>query len=149
MKKIPTLKLLQHYNDIIKELKSRGILRTTNNPLSDYAEYLVAEKLKLNLEVNSKKSYDATDYKTKKTYQIKARRITKPIKSFQLGIIRSLDFDFLVVVIFNEDFTVSYACKMPKKIITKYATRSKYQNGYILMLNNKVLKDENVELLKI
>ncbi len=149
MKKISTLKLLQTYSDIINELKTRGVLRTTNNPVSDYAEYLVAEKLKIKLEVNSKKSYDATDLRSKKTYQIKSRRIIKPTGSFQLGIMRSLDFDFLIVVIFNQDFSISYICQIPKKIITNYAKWSEYQKGYILILNDRVLKDKKVKLLKI
>lgn len=59
--KLSVRELLQCYVDTIAELKIRKIVRTGNNPTGDYAEWLVAKKLNLTLETNSKAGYDAVD----------------------------------------------------------------------------------------
>ncbi len=65
--------LLRAYGDIIDELRTRGVVRTGNNPIGDYTEWLVAQRLHLTLTSNSTLGYDATDG-TGIRYQIKARR---------------------------------------------------------------------------
>jgi hypothetical protein len=144
------LRLLRQHSKIITQLKNAGIIRSANNPVGDYAEWLVAKRLKLNLESNSTKSYDATDPKTKKTYQIKGRRLTKKNGSRQLGVMRTKDFDFLAAVIFNEDFTVQEAYLIPKKIIkSPYVRYSDHQHGEILILRGKILTDKNIIKIKL
>ena len=61
------------YADILSELNARGVVRTYNSPVGDYAEWLVAEKMDLKLEKNSKKGYDAYNLSTDTRYQIKSR----------------------------------------------------------------------------
>ena len=53
--------LLQLQASVIDELKARGVVRTKNNPLGDYTEWLVAKALGLELATNSAAGYDATD----------------------------------------------------------------------------------------
>ena len=45
--------LLQCFADILDELKERRIVRTRNNPVADYAEWLVTRQLGLSLERSS------------------------------------------------------------------------------------------------
>ncbi len=140
-------KLLQLHTSIIQELKSRKVLRTRNNPVADFSEWLVAQSLGLNLEKNSKAGYDALD-KKKNRYQIKARRTIPENKSTQLGVIRNLDkkdFDFLIGIIFKENYEIRYAAKIPHKAVGKIAKFSKHQNGYILHLRPEVFADKRVE----
>jgi len=144
------LTLLRNYSSIIERLRDSGVLRSSNNPVADYAEYLISQKLKLNLTSNSNKSFDAVDPKTGIRYQIKARRVTKFSNSRQLGVIRSMDFDFLIAVIFAENFNVLEAYRIPKKIIKPpYVRFSKHQNGNILILRGLILKDKLVKKLNI
>ena len=122
-------------------------MRSFNNPVADYAEYIVANKLNLELAPNSNKEFDAIDRKTGVKYQIKSRRLTRFNKSRQLSILRNLDgakFKFLIAVIFDEKFDILEAYKIPKNIIKKYARFSKHQNGHILILRGPVLKDGRV-----
>lgn len=149
MKAQEIINLLRKYSFIMRQLRAAGILRSSNNPVADYAEYLVAKRLKLKLAPNSNKSVDAINPKTKTRYQIKSRRITEFSNSRQLGVIRSLDFDFVIAVIFKENFEISEVYKIPKKIILKYARFSKHQNGYILILFGAILKDKNLKKIKI
>jgi hypothetical protein len=50
----------------------------------------------------------------------------------------------LVVILFDKDFTVKKAYKMPHEVIKKYGSYSKHQNGYILTVNQKVINDISV-----
>ena len=142
-----TDELLEVYSLIIEELIRRGVIRTTNNPVADYAEYIVAKKLGLKLENNSTAGHDAIDENNIK-YQIKSRRNNDRNKSKQLGVIRNLElkkFDYLIGVIFNDKFHVLEAYKIPVGAISDYARFSPHQNGHILALKGKVLRDERIE----
>jgi hypothetical protein len=46
------------YRAILRELRSRGVIRTDNAPVGDYAEYLVATTLGGQLAPNSEKAWD-------------------------------------------------------------------------------------------
>lgn len=138
--------LLRYYADILDELKHRDVVRTSNNPVGDYAELLVAQKLGFSLERNSKSGYDATD-PTNKRIQIKSRRLSSASGNRRLSVIRNLDskeFDYLVGVLFNRDFTVKEAYKIPHDTISDYARFSEHQNGHILSLRGGILSDPRV-----
>jgi hypothetical protein len=146
-KAFSTPDLLRHFADIMDELKQRGVVRTRNNPVGDYAEWLVAQRLDLSLERNSKSGYDATNTSGER-FQIKSRRLDPSNNSRQLSVIRNLDageFDYLIGILFDRDFTVNKAYKVPHGIIAKYARFSKHQNGHILHLRGDILRDPCVE----
>jgi len=139
--------LLRSFADILDELKERKVVRTRNNPVADYAEWLVAQQLGLLLERNSKRGYDATD-QDGKHYQIKSRRLDRTNESRQLSVIRNLDaaeFVYLIGILFNRDFTVKEAYKIPHGVIKEHARFSELQNGYILHLQGEVLTVPEVE----
>lgn len=50
--------LLTLYVDILDELRERGVIRTENGPIGDYAERLAANRLGLTLVKNSTVGYD-------------------------------------------------------------------------------------------
>ena len=142
--------LLQLYGRLMEELRQRKLIRSSNNPVSDYAEKIVCEKLKLALQAKSSKGYDALDERNGTKYQIKARRLTRHNKSRQLGVIRNLDqrlFDYLIAVIFDESFKPIEVWRIPRETIPKYARYSSHQNGHILVLTGEVLKDKTVTQL--
>lgn len=142
-----SLDLLECFADILDELKKRGVVRSRNNPVADYAEWLVAKKLGLSLERNSRSGYDATT-RSGERIQIKSRRLDPSSKSHQLSVIRNLEareFDYLIGVLFNRDFTVKEAYKIAHGVIAKYARFSEHQNGHILHLRGEILKDPRVE----
>lgn len=151
LSKKSTQNLLIGYSKILRELRRRGVVRTSNSPTGDYAELLACRKFHLKSAPNSTKSYDAKD-KNGQKYQIKSRRLTEENKSQLLGVIRGLskaDFKFLIVVIFNEDYSVKYYYKMPKNVIAKYAKYSKHQNGHILNMRGQVKNDPLVNIYKV
>ena len=139
--------LLRCFADILDELKGRKVVRTRNNPVGDYAEWLLTQRLGLLLERNSKRGYDATG-RDGKRYQIKSRRLDQTNDSTQLSVVRNLDaaeFDYLIGILFNRDFTVREAYKIPHGVIKGHANFSELQNGYILHLQGEVLAARGVE----
>jgi hypothetical protein len=147
LKALSTSDLLRHFANILDELKQRNVVRTRNNPVADYAEWLVSKKLALRLEPNSKFGYDAISDANER-FQIKSRRLDPSNKSRQLSVIRNLEskeFDYLIVVLFNKDFTVKEAYKIPHHLIGKFSRFSKHQNGHILNLRGDILKRTDVE----
>lgn len=142
--------LMRLYAEVLDELNSRSIIRTYNSPVGDYAEWIVAKKLGLELEANSKKGYDAFDSKSKLRYQIKSRweRQAPCPQSRELNVIRNYDsnqFDYLIIVIFDKHFVVKEAYSIPHAVVSEYARYSTHQNGYILIAIGKVLFDERIE----
>ncbi len=129
------------------ELKSRGILRSFNNPVADYSETLVSLALGLRLEPNSNQGYDAVDSEGAR-YQIKGRVIRGNDSLHQLGVIRKLvaqEFHFLIAVLFDQDFAVIEAYRIPHRVIARYAKYNDHQHGHILRLRGKITEDPEVE----
>ncbi|MBI4286518.1 MAG: hypothetical protein HY670_11580 [Chloroflexi bacterium] len=140
--------LLKCFADLLDELKQRGIVRSRNNPVADYGEWLVESHLGFSLERKSKRGFDASDPKSGKRYQIKSRRLDPTNQSTQLSVIRSLaanEFDYLIGILFDRDFSVREAYKIPHGVIQKYARFSSHQNGYILHLQGALLRELQVE----
>lgn len=69
--------LFSLYRAILSELKDRGVIRTENAPVGDYAEYLVATALGGQLAPNSEKSWDVLT-KDGEKLQVKARVVSEP-----------------------------------------------------------------------
>ncbi|WP_197445763.1 MULTISPECIES: hypothetical protein [unclassified Pseudomonas] len=114
--------LLKLHAAAIDELKNRGVLRTKNNPVGDYAEWLVSSALNLTLAKNSAAGHDAKSSDGKKI-QIKDRCITASNRSRQLSVIRNLnknDFDEFIAVIFNEAYDPIEAYLIPHAVISEY-----------------------------
>ena len=93
-------------------------LGRTSNILGEYAEYLAHKYYGGKLLEISKSSADikASDGTL---YQIKSRKIKKS-NSTQLGIIRSWDFDFLVVILFDINGNIKKALEIPMVIAKEY-----------------------------
>ena len=138
---------LEEYASILKDLKAANVIRTYNSPIGDYAEWLVSNTLGLKLEENSKKGYDAIDENSGEKYQIKSRWFHQGKNSNRLNVIRNYDdnqFKYLIIVIFEKNFTVKEAYKVEHDVIKKYFDFNEYQRGYIVSLKKEFLEDEGV-----
>jgi len=147
LEKLEPLDLLRVSAAAIRELHRRGIVRTRNNSLGDYTEWLVARKLGLSLEGNSSSGYDAISPDGTR-YQIKSRRITPENKSVMLSAIRRLDenlFDAVIAVMFDEEFAIMYAAKIPREVIAESAYFSSHVNAHRFFFRTSVLDDPRVE----
>lgn len=148
LKSMKPAELLRLYAELMEELRDRGLVRTSNNPVADYAEKVAVEELSLQRASKEERGYDAMDNKGRK-YQIKGRRITRHNKSRQLGAIRNIDqglFDYLVAVIFNERFEIVEMWRIPFDFVKNNVTWSKQVNGHIFQAKPGLLEsDKRVE----
>lgn len=141
LKSISELGLLQLYAELIEELRDRGIIRSGNNPVADYAEKVAVERLSLKQVGKEQKGFDAVDTQGYR-YQIKGRRITKHNSSRQLSVIRNLNerlFDYLIAVIFDESFKVKEIWKIPYEFVKEHSKLSEHQNGHIFYAEPEIL----------
>ncbi|MGS3184450.1 hypothetical protein ACB288_12025 [Aeromonas taiwanensis] len=146
LSELSAIELLRLQSFATNELLRRGVVRTQNNPLGDYTEWLVSNALSLELQSNSKAGYDGIDNDGIK-YQIKGRRVTPKNNSRQLSAIRNYDkrdFDVLVAVIYDESFNIIEAVTLPHEAIVDYATYRAHVNAHILVLKGPVLNDPRV-----
>ena len=147
---LSVLELLSLHSEILTELRSREVIRTKNNPVGDYAEWLVSEALGMTLLSNSSAGADAIDADGMKV-QIKARRVTPDNPSRQLSALRNYeaaDFDYLIAVIFDEDYNVLDGYKIPHEVIRDYARHSDHVNARIINLKGAILADPRVTSIK-
>lgn len=138
--------LLADYASILDELRDRKIVRSSNNPLSDYAELLFCNAYDWAREGNSASGYDATDAFGMR-YQIKARRITPHNRSRQLSAIRNLDkgpFDFLAGLLVDQTFQVVRAALIPVSVVRHESDHSDHTNSWKFLLRDDVWKMEGV-----
>ena len=139
---------LKDYASIINSLYSAGVVRTYNSPVGDYAEWLVSTKLNLHLEKNSEKGYDAMDAESGLRYQVKSRWMHPGKNSRQLNVIRNYEdnqFDYLVAVIFGNDFDVAEAYVIPHDVLKEYFPFNKHQNGIVVTLTHEFIHDTRVK----
>jgi Family of unknown function (DUF6998) len=144
------IELLRLQASITNELKDRKVVRTQNNPLGDYTEWLVSKALNLQLAENSKTGYDGVTKEGVKI-QIKGRRVTANNNSRQLSAIRKYDdrdFDKLAAVIFDDNFNILEAFLIPHEVIGDYANYRKHVNAHILILKGPILSDPRITSIK-
>ena len=132
--------LLLLYADVLEALRNRNVVRSANNPVGDYAEKLVCAGLDLAPSKKSNKGYDAHDPRTGDRYEVKARRQTVHNKPTRFSPLRDFDeghFNFLIAVLFESDFSVRKAVKIPYRAIDdRISFYSNYQNGRVVYVRD-------------
>ena len=140
------LELLQTRGAVIEELRRRGVVRTANNPIGDYTEWLVCSRLELKIQGNSQAAFDAVDPQNGDRYQIKGRRSNS--NSVQFSSIRNLEnhgFDFVVAVVFNEDYSIRFAFRIAHAAVPALAHYQAHTNGLNLILTERAVEQDGVE----
>jgi hypothetical protein len=133
--------LFSLYRAILRELKYRGVIRTGNAPVGDYAEYLVATALGGQLAPNSEKAWDVLGHDGEKL-QVKARVVSEPAEpgQLQLSPFRSFGFDSAVIVLLSAtDYTVSRASKVPCQVVESSAVYRQHVNGKVLFARPDIM----------
>lgn len=146
LKSLPAGTLLRLSALVIEELRRRELVRSSNNPVADFAELLAARALSLTLVGKSSAGHDAVDASGAR-YQVKGRRITAHNPSRQLSFIRGLPekpFDFIVGILFDADFSVKRACVIPFDVVQRRAVFVPKVNGHRFLLRDDVWTENTV-----
>ena len=135
--KIP--KLWKKYNNSANDLKKS--LGRTSNLVGEYAEYIANKYLNGKLLSASNASADI-ELPNGDLYQVKSRKINRGLTE-QLSIIRSWDFDYLVVVLFDKDGLILKGLICSSSVANKYSKENKHQNGWVITTTSDFLNDKN------
>jgi hypothetical protein len=135
--------LLGIYGQVLEELREREVIRSSNAPTGDYAEWLVQRALGGKLQPSSNKSADLV-LRTKKI-QIKARVVSDPEKSGerQLSSFRSWDFDDAVIVLFDRRYDVQRATRIKVAELKAVAREDKWVSGKRVIAHDALLDRGN------
>jgi hypothetical protein len=140
--------LLRLSRDAVTELRRRGIVRTANLAVGDYAEWLVAKTVNGNLVSNSTKSHDILTPSNERL-QVKCRVVTdiRRRSERQLSAFRSWDCEAVVIVLFDESFNVRRMTQLPMRVVRAVARSHAYVNGHIVFATDELLsRPEAVQL---
>ena len=144
------LELMREYVVLKHKMTELGISRTEGEPTGDYAEWLVSTKMGLQIAGNTVQSgFDLVDPKTGITYQVKARRIFKSHQyKISLAKYNKYPFDYLIVVLFDEDFSVRDAYQYPYEVIPSFFDPEKENMKIMFSVKNYKKKFENQPSVK-
>jgi hypothetical protein len=135
-----TNELLALSRAILAELRRRGVIRTGNAPAGDYAELLVRVATGGELAPNSQRSWDVLTPDGERL-QVKARVVTNPKTQGerQLSVFRSWDFDSAVVVLFDDEFKVWRAARLPVVLLREQARFVEHVRGHRILARDELL----------
>ena len=146
LKQMTNVELLQAHGAVIDELIHREVVRTRNNPIGDYTEWLVCARLGLDPQNNSTAAFDALSKTGGQRYQIKGRQ--SHAHRVQFSAIRNLDqvgFDFVIAVVFNKDYSIRFAAKLTHAAVQQLCRHHGHVNAHILMLSEDCFEVDGVE----
>lgn len=127
--------LLSQYAEILAELRARGVVRTSNAPLGDYAEYVALRAYGGTLAPNSAKSYDLLTIDERRV-QVKARTVsltTSPSAVF--SVFRSFDFDVATLIVLDaRTYGLQWAREMSPEDVRGASRWSPHVNGHLLQV---------------
>ncbi len=138
--------LLKLHSSVLEALRTRGTLRSGNNPVADYAEGLCVRAFGWQLVTKSTKGHDAIDSAGQRI-EIKARRITPQNASRQMSAIRGIQdqhFALLAGVLFDADFAVMKAALVPHAVVLAQSAFVKQTNSWRFLLRDSVWAEPGV-----
>lgn len=112
----------------------------TANEVGEFAEILVGKYYNAEQLPASNKSADLRT-NDGKLIQVKSRKIDK-LTTTSLNVIRSWDFDILVVVLFSKEGNILKAIEIDSVTAEKLSKRNEHQNGKVLTTNHELLNNE-------
>lgn len=134
--------LLGQYAAILRDLRTRGVVRSANAPAGDYAEWLFARALGGRLVENfSVKSYDLT-LPDEIRVQVKTRVVSDPPRRAQVQTspFRSWDFHLAGLLLLRDtDYGVLRAALVPVEVVRELSVFRAHVNGAVVHMTDSLL----------
>lgn len=140
--------LLADWAAVMRELRLRGIIRTNNNPAGDIAEAVVASYYGGERGSFSQAGWDVKTPGGERI-QVKALRRTLTGSRRNLSPIRDGDYDWVVVVIFDEDFRVTEGLRFRREVVEELFPHKAHVNGRVITVTEVLRSDPRVESLDL
>ncbi len=143
-----TRELLADWAVIMRELRTREVVRTQNNPIGDIAEAIVAAHYGGTRGSFSQAGWDVRTHEGERL-QVKALRQTGARSRRNLSPIRDADYDAVIVVIFDEDFRVAEGLRIERATVEEIFPHRDYVNGRIIAVTKKLRAYPGVQALTL
>ena len=131
------------YNDYANRLSKA--LGRTNNIVGEYAEYLTLNVYGGKLLRASASSADIQTLDGK-LIQVKARKVKgDKLSGVGLGIIRSWEFDTLLIVLFKNEGQLKQVLEVPVDVAQEFAVKNSHQHGWVITTNKTFLDDYRIK----
>jgi hypothetical protein len=143
--------LLQLWTRVMSDLRDREVIRSSNNPVGDYCELLVAAHFGVTPIGGSNKGYDLIRSRHVRV-QVKGRRVTPSQRVGHWSVMHQLvehGFDEIVAVVLNDDFSVREAWTMPWETANRLKRWNEANQGYVLPYTKAFLRDPDVTALDL
>jgi len=141
------LELLRLQAQIEHVLIDRGVTRSSYNPVADLSEILFCIAFGWQPSDKLNKGYDACDPQTELQYEINVKRMIKHNKSRQVSSIRELEedhFDFLCVVLFDENYEVLKVAIIPRAVVRQEGKHVTHNNSIRFIARDDVWRDNAI-----
>lgn len=137
--------LFQAFGLVMEEFRTRKLTRSSNNPVADYAELLVARHFGVEPVAGVQQGYDVLTPDGVRI-QVKARRRSPRSKPSHYGWMHKLDdreFDKVACVLFAADFTVVEADLLTWDAAKKFAKSNERVGAHRLPLIKPFMRDDD------
>jgi len=144
-----TAQLLEDWATIMRELRRRGVIRTNNNPTGDIAEAVVEAHYPGSTRGSfNQKGWDVLTA-DKERIQVKAMRTTETTRRRNLSPIRDVDYDTVVIVIFDESFRVTEGLRLGREVVEELFPVRAHVNGRIITVTAMLRAHPGVETIDL
>ncbi|OAN33471.1 hypothetical protein A4X16_06945 [Microbacterium sp. H83] len=122
--------LLGQYAGILAELRARGVIRTANAPVGDYAEHIAQQVYGGTLANSSVKSHDLLSEASQRI-QVKARAVGRASnRTTKFSTFRSFEFDLACFLLFDSrTYDLIWARELLPDVARSLARHSDHVNG--------------------
>lgn len=143
--------LIRLYSDLIKELKQRKIIRTSN-VLGDLGEYLAIDFYSSNPDLPNLKAASICAKNIDATSEVNGRYSIKSCRTKTTGIFYGLQpegskepdektFDYVIICTFNNNFELQHILELTWDKFLLHKHWHKRMNAWNLLLNKKTIAD--------
>lgn len=140
--------LLADWAALMRELRVRDVVRTNNNPVGDIAEAIVHAHYGGERGGFSQPGWDIKTPEGERI-QVKAMRTTATTKRRNVSPIRDIEYDSVVIVIFDEDFQVLEGLKMSRALVEELFAHRDYVNGRVINVTQALRADTRLEIVDL
>jgi hypothetical protein len=143
-----TRELLADWAAIMRQLLDRGIVRTNNNPIGDIAEAIVAQHYSGERGSFSQAGWDVL-LPNGERLQVKALRQTGARGRRNLSPIRDVDYDAVIIVIFDQDFRVIEGLRIERATVEELFPHRAHVNGRVITVTRKLREHADVAIVPL
>jgi len=135
-----TPQLLEDWAAIMRALRDRGIIRTSNNPVGDIAEAIVAEHFTGERAPSSQKNWDVRTADGERIEVKGIRQLKGGSRRSNVSPIRGAEYDTVVVVLLDDNFKVTEGLRIPRAVVEELFGHNDHVNGVVIKVS-KALRD--------